>query len=70
MKTFKKLGFDLSYLALLTKEDIKPLSRWEGIINHKKIKALQNLGLRTKLIERKLLNGSTTGELIFSKSTN
>jgi len=70
MKTFKKLGFDLSYLALLTKEDIKPLSRWEGSINHKKIKALQNLGLRTKLIERKLLNGSTTGELIFSKSTN
>jgi hypothetical protein len=70
MKTFKKLGFDLSYLALLTKEDIKPLSRWEGSINHKKIKTLQNLGLRTKLVERRLLNGSTTSELIFSKSNN
>ncbi|MCK4447435.1 MAG: hypothetical protein KAW56_10190, partial [Candidatus Marinimicrobia bacterium] len=70
MKTFKKLGFELSYLALLTKEDVKSLSRWEGSINHKKIKALQNLGLRTNVIERKLLNGGTTAELIFSKSTN
>lgn len=70
MKTFKKLGFELSYLALLTKEGVKSLSRWEGSINHKKIKALQNLGLRTNVVERKLLNGGTTGELIFSKSTN
>jgi len=70
MKTLKKLGFELSYLALLTKEDVKPLSRWEGGITHKKIKTLQNLGLRTKVIERKLLNGGTTSELILSKSTN
>lgn len=70
MKPFKRLGFDLSYLALLTKRDIKPLSRWEGGITHKKIRALQHLGLKTGVVERKLLNGGTSDELIFSKSSN
>jgi len=70
MKPFKRLGFDLSYLTLLTKRDIKPLSRWEGGISHKKVSALQYLGLKTGVVERKLLNGSTTDELIFSKSSN
>ncbi|MBL7074563.1 T9SS type A sorting domain-containing protein [candidate division KSB1 bacterium] len=70
MKVFKKLGFDLGYLALLTKEDVKPLSRWEGGFSHKKIKALQCLGLKTGVVERRLLNGGNTSELIFSKSSN
>ncbi len=70
MKPFKRLGFDLSYLALLTKRGVKPLSRWEEGISHKKVRALQYLGLKTGVVERKLLNGSTTDELIFSKSSN
>jgi len=70
MRALKKLGFDLSYLALLTKEDVKHLSRWEGGISHQTLGALQYLGLKTGVVQRKLLNGDTTGELIFSKSSN
>ena len=69
MKTFKRLGFELSYLALLTKDNVKPLSRWEDGISYRKIKALQKLGLKTRVIKRKLLNHSSTHELIFSKSS-
>ena len=69
MKTLKKLGFDIAYLALLTKEQIKPLSRWEGAFSRKQIRALQHLGLRTGTVDRKLLNGNMTRELIFSTSS-
>lgn len=69
MQTFKRLGFELSYLALLTKENVKPLSRWEDGISHAKIKALQKLGLTTRIVKRKLLNGGVTHELIFGQSS-
>ncbi len=68
MKAFKKLGFDIGYLALLTREHVKPLSRWEGTFSRGQIKALKHLGLKTDTVDRKLLNGGTTAELIFSTS--
>jgi len=70
MKYFKTLGFELSYLALLTKEKVKPLSRWENGSPSSAIKALRKLGLTTRIVERKLLNGNTTAELIFSQSSH
>jgi hypothetical protein len=69
MRTFRKLGFDISYLALLTKEQVKPLSRWEGRFSRRQIKALRHLGLRTETVDRKLFNGQTKPELIFSTSS-
>jgi len=70
MKYFKTLGFELSYLALLTKEKVKPLSRWENGSPLNAIKALRKLGLMTRVVERKLLNGNTKTELIFSQSSH
>ena len=42
MKYYKTLGFELSYLALLTKEKVKPLSRWENGSPSSAVKALRN----------------------------
>ena len=69
MKALKKLGFDIGYLALLTKEQVKPLSRWESTFSRRQVKALQQLGLKTDTITRKLANGGAITELIFSKSS-
>lgn len=69
MRTFRKLGFDISYLALLTRDQVKPLSRWEGRFSRRQVKALRKLGLKTETVERKLRNGRTKPELIFSTSS-
>jgi hypothetical protein len=70
MKTFKKLGLDIGYLALLTKKNVKPLSRWESKFSRGQVKALHHLGLKTNTVERKLLNGGSITELIFSTSSH
>jgi len=69
MKPLKRLGFDIAYLAVLTRERVKPLSRWEGRFSRRQVRALRHLGLRTDTVERPLLNGGTTNELIFSSSS-
>jgi len=69
MRTLRKLGFDIAYLALLTRERVKPLSRWEGRFSRRQIKALRHLGLKTDTVDRKLLNGGTKPELLFSASS-
>jgi hypothetical protein len=60
--------FDLLYLALLTKEQVKPLSRWEKKFGPGEIKALKSLGLKTRSIERRLESGQKVDELVFSAS--
>jgi hypothetical protein len=70
MKALRKLGFDIGYLALLTKREVKPLSRWENGFSRRQVKALHHLGLKTDTAERKLANGRTFTELIFSTSSH
>jgi len=69
MKTLRRLGFDIAYLALLTREQVKPLSRWEGRFTRRQIKALRRLGLKTETVDRPLLNGTIKPELLFSASS-
>lgn len=64
---FKKVDFDLLYLGLLTKEQIKPLSRWEGEFGRTEIRTLKSVGLKTKSVRRPLESGGTSEELIFGK---
>jgi hypothetical protein len=61
-----KLDFQLAYLAMLTKEQIKPLSRWEKKTSPKEVKILRKHGLKVENVRRKLLNGKHTSETIFS----
>lgn len=64
----KSIEFDLLYLALLTKRQVKPLSRWEKKFGPSEIKALKSLGLKSRSIERRLESGRRIEELVFSKS--
>ncbi|MCK4338907.1 MAG: T9SS type A sorting domain-containing protein [Candidatus Cloacimonetes bacterium] len=61
-----KLDFQLAYLAMLTKQQIKPLSRWEKRISSQKIGILKKHGLKLETVQRKLLNGKYSYETIFS----
>ena len=61
------IEFELLYLGLLTKKQVKPLSRWERGFGRTELKALKSLGLKTKTVERRLQPGRTSEELIFSK---
>jgi len=61
------IEFDLFYLTLLTREGVKPLSRWEKEFGSNEIKAVSDMGLRTKVVERLLVSGKRKKELIFSR---
>lgn len=63
----RNIEFELLYLGLLTKEQVKPLSRWEGEFRRTEIKALKSLGLKTKRVQRHLASGRMSEELVFSE---
>ncbi len=66
-KALKEINFDLAYLALLTREGIKPLSRWEKPLDSAGLKLLEQLGLLTKEIRRAVKTGKEIIETIFSR---
>ena len=63
-----RLEFDLAYLALLAQNGIKPLSRWEGIVPHGIEEVMDEMGLEPAYVRRRLHNGKSTTEFVFSKS--
>jgi hypothetical protein len=60
------LDFELAYLALLSRYNIKRLSRWEGRLSPFHISILRDLGLEVAEVRRKLLFGRKTWETVFS----
>jgi len=67
IKTLKEIDFELVYLALLTAEGLKPLSRWEKPLDSDGLELLQRLGLLTKQIRRTVQTGKEVVETIFSR---
>jgi hypothetical protein len=67
IKSLKEIDFELAYLALLTIEGLKPLSRWEKPLNNHVLKLLQQTSLLTKQIRRKVKTGKEVVETIFSR---
>jgi len=67
-ETLKYFEFDLAYLALLTQNGLKPLSRWEKPVPAGLEAALDDLGFESAYVRRRLQNGGTTTEFIFSRS--
>ncbi len=63
---FQRLGFDLSYLALLTESGLKRLSRWEGKLSPDQEQVLKRLGLGVTRVRRRLRFGRKTEEVVFS----
>jgi hypothetical protein len=68
IKSLKETEFELAYLALLTREGLKPLSRWEKPLEDNELELLQRIGLLTKQIRRTVKTGKEVIETIFSTS--
>jgi len=67
VRALKQIDFDLAYLALLTGEGIKPLSRWEKPLDNHALEQLQQMGLLTKQIRRTVQTGKEVIETVFSR---
>jgi hypothetical protein len=65
-REFECLGFDLSYLALLTGSGLKRLSRWEGSLSPEQEQILSDLGLGVTRVRRRLRFGRKAEETVFS----
>jgi len=63
-----KMEFELIYLTELTKQKIKPLSRWEKPLSIKHQRWLKQHGLKTETVQRRTESGGKIIETIFSKS--
>ena len=68
VRRLKAIDTELAYLALLTCEGVKPLSRWEKPLDSQGLALLQRLGLLTKQIRRTVKTGRVVTETIFSVS--
>ncbi len=62
--------FEFYYLAELTRQKIKPLSRWEKKLPENACRWLKHNGLSVETTPRKTLSGKDVVETIFSTSTN
>ncbi len=68
VRHLKNVDFELAYLALLTREGLKPLSRWEKPLDGPDLKALRQIGLRTQSVPRTVRNGQAFTETVFSRT--
>jgi hypothetical protein len=62
--------FEFYYLTELTRQKIKPLSRWEQKLPEKTCRWLKHNGFSVERIPRKTLSGKDVVETIFSTSAN
>ena len=58
VRALKEIDFELAYLVLLTREGLKPLSRWEKSLDAAGLALLQRTGLLTKQIRRTAKTGT------------
>jgi len=65
IRALKETDFELAYLAMLTREGLKPLSRWEKPLGERDLDALQQMGLQTRLLRRTVKTGKSLIEAIF-----
>ena len=63
-----RLEFDFLYLLRLTEVGLKPLSRWEKPLEREGFDLLRRARLEVKSVERRLLNGQRTTELVFGRN--
>jgi hypothetical protein len=68
LRALKKIDFELAYLAVLTREGLKPLSRWEKSLTDKNLELLRRIGLITKQVRRTAKSSKKVIETIFSRA--
>jgi len=64
----KGYDFQLAYLAMLTLERIKPLSRWEKPLADTWTDCIEDLGLFSRTVTRGVKTGKAVTEIVFSRS--
>ena len=68
LAALKEINFELAYLALLTREGLKPLSRWEKPLENNELELFKEINLPAKRITREVKSGNKVYEIIFSRS--
>lgn len=68
IRHLKAIDFELAYLALLTREGVKPISRWEKPLDEPALEAFQQLGLLTRPVRRRVRTGQAFIETIFGRT--
>ncbi len=68
LRHLKSIDFELAYLALLTREGVKPISRWEKPLTPADVEALVRLGLQSQGVQRKVRSGKRFTETIFGRT--
>jgi hypothetical protein len=68
LRALKKIDFELAYLAVLTREGLKPLSRWEKTLTDRNLELLRGINLMTKQVPRSVKRGKKVIETIFSRA--
>ena len=68
VRALKEIDSELAYLAVLTREGLKPLSRWEKSLTDGDLELLQRTGLITKQVRRTVKTGKEIVETIFSRT--
>jgi len=68
LRALKEIDFELAYLAILTHEGLKPLSRWEKSLAGGDLELLQRTGLLTRQVRRTVKTGREIVETIFSRT--
>lgn len=68
LQHLKTVDLELAYLAILTREGLKPLSRWEKPLTGTELDVLNHLGLQTRSIRRRIRTGNGFIETIFAKT--
>lgn len=69
VRALKQIDFELAYLALLTREGLKPLSRWEKPLDEPVLASLRAMHLHVETIQRKLRSGKAFHETVFGRAT-
>lgn len=66
IRALKTVDFELAYLALLTWEGLKPLSRWEKPLGEDVPPLLARMGLLARTVQRTVQTGTHVTETVFS----
>ena len=66
VRDLKTVDFELAYLALLTREGLKPLSRWEKPLAGDATALLGRMGLLALAVPRTVRTGTQVTETVFS----
>ena len=68
LRALRQIDLELAYLALLTREGLKPLSRWEKPLDDAGLGLLEQMGLLAKQVRRTVKTGSEVIETVFSRT--